>query len=62
MKVALELQPCCGQKSGIGNYTYEIAKRLQNTDEIHFEGNIFDFCGQGKIDLSEISYKVNVNK
>ena len=25
MKVALELQPCCGNRSGIGMYTYELA-------------------------------------
>ena len=30
MKVALELQPCCGRRSGIGVYTYELAKRLRS--------------------------------
>ncbi len=44
--IALELQPCCGKRSGIGTYTYEIAKRLKNDDEIRFCGNLFNFCGR----------------
>lgn len=43
MKVALELQPCCGNRSGIGNYTYEIAKRLRSDKNLLFHGNIFNF-------------------
>ncbi len=44
--VALELQPCCGKRSGIGTYTYEIARRLKDDDELHFCGNLFNFCGR----------------
>ncbi len=43
MKVALELQPCCGKRSGIGNYTYELAKRMQDEDGLTFRGNLFNF-------------------
>lgn len=41
MKVALELQPCLGEKSGIGIYTYELAKCLQENKDIELIGNIF---------------------
>ncbi len=43
MKVALELQLCCGNRSGIGNYTYELAKRLKDEDGLSFAGNVFNF-------------------
>lgn len=43
MKVALELQPCCGNRSGIGTYTYELAKRMQDRDGLEFCGNLFNF-------------------
>ena len=43
MKVALELQPCCGKRSGIGVYTYELARRLKDQDGLEFCGNLFNF-------------------
>lgn len=46
MKVALELQPCCGSRSGIGAYTYELTKRLRNQSDLEFYGNIFNFAGK----------------
>lgn len=45
MRVALELQPCCGKRSGIGVYTYELAKRMQDRDGLEFCGNLFNFLG-----------------
>nr|WP_300182945.1 glycosyltransferase family 1 protein [uncultured Agathobaculum sp.] len=45
-KVALELQPCCGRRSGIGQYTYEIAKRLRDSDGLVFRGNLFNFLSR----------------
>lgn len=42
-KVALELQPCLGNRSGIGVYTYELAKRMQDTDRLSFSGTVFNF-------------------
>lgn len=49
MKISLELQPCRGQMSGIGIYTYELAKRLTNTDTITFYGNLFNFLNKDDI-------------
>lgn len=46
MKVALELQPCCGKRSGIGTYVYELACRLEAGNEIEFCGNLFNFRGR----------------
>ena len=45
-QVALELQPCCGKRSGIGTYTYELAKRLHNGNGLEFVGNVFNFLGR----------------
>lgn len=61
-KVALELQPCCSQKSGIGYYTYEIAKRLKNNQSYTFYGNVFNFMNRNKLDISEINYDIFTNK
>lgn len=41
--VSLELQPCCGQRSGIGIYTYELARRLRSNEHLQFRGRLFDF-------------------
>lgn len=46
MRVALELQPCCGNRSGIGMYTYELAKRMKDGDGLEFCGNLFNFRGR----------------
>lgn len=46
MKVALELQPCLGNRSGVGTYTYELAKRLQDGGGMEFAGNVFNFLGR----------------
>ena len=52
MKVALELQPCCGKRSGIGVYAYELAKRLNNANGLEFYGNIFNFAGRNDNNLA----------
>lgn len=46
MNVALELQPCCGNRSGIGTYTYELARRLRDGDGITYSGTIFNCFGR----------------
>lgn len=46
MRVALELQPCCGKRSGIGSYTYELARRLKSQKDLEFCGNLFNFLGR----------------
>ncbi len=64
MKVALELQPCCGKRSGIGVYTYELAKRLENRDDLEFCGNLFNFMGSKDVTtaLSGITMPVRENR
>lgn len=52
MKVALELQPCCGNRSGIGTYTYELARHLRNEDGLSFSGNVFRFLNHGRKDAA----------
>lgn len=63
MKVALELQPVCGKRSGIGTYTYELAKRLKNEDWLEFQGNLFNFLKRNNNDdaLSGITMPINEN-
>lgn len=50
-QVALELQPCMGNRSGIGMYAYEIAKHLRSDTTMSFYGNVFNF--RNKADLGE---------
>lgn len=42
-QIALELQPCMGNRSGIGMYAYEIAKHLPSESAMSFCGNVFNF-------------------
>lgn len=49
MRAALDLQPCLGNRSGIGTYTYELARRLKNTDKLEFSGRVFDFPGRTEL-------------
>ena len=62
MKVSIELQPCLKNKSGIGVYTYELTKRLQNFKDIEFEGNIFNFFNRNYIerDIEGLDIKKNI--
>lgn len=53
MRVALELQPCCGRRSGIGTYVYEIARRLASSPPVELRGNLFNFLGRH--DLSGVT-------
>ncbi|WP_294855012.1 glycosyltransferase family 1 protein [uncultured Oscillibacter sp.] len=64
MKVALELQPCCGQRSGIGTYTYELARRLQDGNGLEFSGNLFNFRGANDhaAALRELSMPIRENR
>lgn len=49
MRVSLELQPCLKNKSGIGIYTYELAKLLQKNKDIELSGEIFNFLNRNDI-------------
>lgn len=59
MKVALELQPCVKERSGIGVYTYELAKQLQINKEIELIGNLFQVGGLREVqnELKELQFK-----
>lgn len=50
--VSVELQPCLKNRSGIGTYTYELTKRLNNDPSLIIQGNVFNFGGRH--DNSEI--------
>lgn len=43
MTVSLDLQSCLGNRSGVGMYTYELARHLEPEDGMDFQGNIFNF-------------------
>ena len=62
--VALELQPCCRERSGIGLYTYEIAKRLHSNGDIEFRGNVFNFTGHhnNSSSLDGIDFPIHENR
>lgn len=64
MKVALELQPCCWDRSGIGTYTYELAKRLVDKEGLEFCGNLFNFLGRENVEeqLDGITMPVRENR
>lgn len=45
-RVSFELQPCCGKRSGIGLYAYELVRRMRDTEEIAFVGQVFNLLGR----------------
>lgn len=49
-KVALDLQPCLSNRSGIGMYTYELAKHIHDTEHLTFSGNVFNFDNRKNLD------------
>lgn len=62
MKVALELQPCCGQRSGIGYYTLELARCLAQQSEWELAGNVFNFlCKNNNQVLSQLPIPIHTN-
>lgn len=64
MKIAIELQPCCWARGGVGTYTWELAKRLHNQDGLEFCGNLFNFCGRNNNSaaLENITMPIRINK
>ena len=63
IEVALELQPCCGQRSGIGTYTYELARHMVNNEALTFNGNLFNFLMRNDTScLNGINYNIYYNK
>lgn len=63
-RIVFELQPCCGKPSGIGLYAYELARRMENTDELSFGGRVFNFLGRNdnSASLSGISMPIRENR
>jgi len=63
-KVAFELQPCCGRRSGIGLYAYELACRMRDTEELSFSGQVFNFLGRNdnSASLSGVSIPVKESR
>lgn len=62
MKISLELQPCLKNKSGIGIYTYELSKRLQEYNYITLYGDIFNFINRNNIekDIDGLNFNKNI--
>lgn len=60
MRISLELQPCLKNKSGIGVYTYELTKRLQNYPDCQLTGDLFNFLNRN--DISKDVKGLNFNK
>jgi glycosyltransferase involved in cell wall biosynthesis len=63
MRVALELQPCCGQRSGIGTYTYELARHMSGDKDLEMRGNLFNFLmrNDDKRAIDCIGFPINYN-
>lgn len=61
MKINLELQPCLKNKSGIGIYTYELARILQKKNGIELSGNIFNFLNRNDISKDIEGLNMNIN-
>jgi len=59
MKIALELQPCAGQISGIGHYTYQLASRVFQLGQDSVQGNYFNFRMKSP-KLSDLGLEGNV--
>jgi len=57
MNVALELEPCRGNRSGIGNYAYELARRLRDGADLRFTGNVYGRWGKGRT-MPELPFPV----
>jgi len=53
MKIALELQPCSSKMSGVGHYTFQLAKRIYQMEDAEVRGNYFNVCMRNP-KLSEI--------
>ena len=60
MKIAIELQPCLKNRSGVGIYTYELSKGLQAYEQIELQGDVFNFLERN--DLKQDLMGLNFNK
>ena len=60
MKIALELQTCSSQMSGIGHYTFQLAKRICQMENAEVRGRYFNFCMRNP-KLSQIGFAGQVD-
>ena len=62
--IGIELQPCLGNRSGVGTYALELAKRMSDKEDLVFRGNVFNYLGRhnNQADLAEISYRIQENR
>lgn len=62
--VALELQCCCGIRTGIGQYTMKLAQNLHQTEKLSFKGRLFNFIGKNDNSAvtDSLEFAVDVNK
>ena len=63
-KIALDLQVCLGQRSGVGTYAYELARRMREGADAAFFGTCFNFLGRNDNApaLRDIEFPVYTNK
>ena len=62
--VALELDPCFGERSGVGLYAYELIRRMRDGNALQFVGQTFNFAGRRNIReaLPELSIPIRENR
>lgn len=60
-KVSLDLHSCLGPLTGVGNYTFELAKRLHSGNRIEYQGNVFNHFRDYDTELlkKNLSYKLS---
>lgn len=61
-RVSFELQSCCGRRSGIGLYAYELSRRMHDTDDILFFGQVFNFLGRNDNSASLSGIQMSVHE
>lgn len=64
MIVSLDLEPCFNNRSGIGIYTYNIAKNLTKFKDLELYSELFSFLGKNKFDANynELRVKAHICK
>ncbi len=63
-KIALDVQVCLGQRSGVGTYAYELVRRMTPDENTAYFGECFNFLGRNDNSeaLREIRLPVHVHR
>ncbi len=63
MEISLDLQPCFGNRSGVGEYTFELTKRLICEKDMAYKGAYFNFLNRHdhRDTLKDIPFPVSKN-